>query len=137
MPNLTAREKIQKHAKVKRLDNGGDALIAAGRRLNMNKTVAELTDDECQRVVDYMGLDAYITEHENSTKSQRTTELGENRKAALKPNSKPCECGCGEITSVGKQFRPGHDMRLKSTLRKAAKAGDAKAQEELKRRGWA
>lgn len=46
----------------------------------------------------------------------------------------PCECGCGE--QVTRHFKPGHDARLKSVLRKAADKGSDKAKAELKRRGW-
>lgn len=45
-----------------------------------------------------------------------------------------CEC-CGAATKGGK-FLPGHDARLKSRLRSAAKSGDGDAKTELERRGW-
>jgi hypothetical protein len=48
--------------------------------------------------------------------------------------TKPCECGCGDPTA--RHFRPGHDARLKSQLRRAAAAGDRKARAELRKRGW-
>jgi hypothetical protein len=45
-----------------------------------------------------------------------------------------CEC-CGEPTRGG-TFLPGHDAKLKSKFRIAAKAGDQKAAAELETRGW-
>lgn len=45
-----------------------------------------------------------------------------------------CEC-CGEATRGGR-FLPGHDARLKSKLRAAAKTGDVEAATELESRGW-
>lgn len=45
-----------------------------------------------------------------------------------------CEC-CGAATRGGK-FLPGHDARLKSRLRAAAKSGDDAAKADLERRGW-
>lgn len=47
---------------------------------------------------------------------------------------KYCECGCGAV--VKRHFVAGHDARLKSSLRKAAKKGDTAAIVELKERGW-
>lgn len=47
-----------------------------------------------------------------------------------------CECQCGGQTKGGK-FIPGHDMKLKGTLKRAWAAGDQSAYEELSRRGWA
>lgn len=45
-----------------------------------------------------------------------------------------CEC-CGESTRGGR-FLPGHDAKMKSRLRAAAKEGDQQAVAELERRGW-
>lgn len=45
-----------------------------------------------------------------------------------------CEC-CGAATRGGK-FLPGHDAKMKSRLRAAAKSGDVAAKSELERRGW-
>lgn len=46
-----------------------------------------------------------------------------------------CGCGCGSLTS-GNEFKQGHDMKLKSRLLKAARAGDEEALTELQRRNW-
>lgn len=46
-----------------------------------------------------------------------------------------CQCGCEELTR--NMFLPGHDMKLKGNLLRAAADGDAKAQAELTKRGWA
>lgn len=46
-----------------------------------------------------------------------------------------CECGCGGTTKGGK-FLPGHDMKLKGALKRAAAGGDKDAYQELSRRGW-
>lgn len=46
-----------------------------------------------------------------------------------------CGCGCGSETS-GAEFKQGHDMKLKSRLWKAARAGDQQAVDELVKRGW-
>jgi hypothetical protein len=51
-----------------------------------------------------------------------------------RPSAGVCEC-CGSPTKGGK-FLPGHDARMKSRLRTAAKAGDGTAQAELNKRGW-
>lgn len=45
-----------------------------------------------------------------------------------------CLC-CGEPTRGG-LFRPGHDAKYKSTLRRSAASGDAGARTELEQRGW-
>lgn len=51
-----------------------------------------------------------------------------------RPATGACEC-CGEPTRGGR-FLPGHDARLKSRLRKAARDGDPQAAGELEQRGW-
>lgn len=58
----------------------------------------------------------------------------ERRPRLPRPTTGQCEC-CGEPTRGGR-FLPGHDARLKSRLRKAAKGGDQEAAAELETRGW-
>lgn len=58
---------------------------------------------------------------------------GENRPE--RRQGRPCQCGCGLMTGGG-LFRPGHDARLKSALKKAVEAGDHDAYLELVVRGW-
>jgi hypothetical protein len=45
-----------------------------------------------------------------------------------------CDCGCGEQTSPGRHFRPGHDRRLMVRLQRAVADGEL-ARRELTRRG--
>jgi hypothetical protein len=58
----------------------------------------------------------------------------EKKPRVPRPAVGACEC-CGEATKGGK-FLPGHDAKMKSRLREAAKQGDMDAQTELERRGW-
>lgn len=51
------------------------------------------------------------------------------------PGKGRCECGCGGPT--GSRFVVGHDMRLKSSLKKAWLDGDVEAGAELAARGGA
>lgn len=133
MSKMTAREKIEKYVEVrpKKGDGFGDVLLYGRRKFNMNRHLSELSDAECEQLIKTAGLGAYIAEQ-----GRRKTGEGNGHKATISPDPKPCECGCGETTRGGSRFRPGHDMRLKSVLRKAAKDGDAKACRELKSRGW-
>lgn len=48
-------------------------------------------------------------------------------------SERTCECGCGAL--VSRQFRPGHDAKLRSRLLKEMASSDA-ARAELQRRGW-
>jgi hypothetical protein len=59
------------------------------------------------------------------------------QRPARRPASKgpDCQCGCGGQTKGGR-FLPGHDAKLKGKLKRAARAGDRKAADELARRGW-
>jgi predicted nuclease with RNAse H fold len=52
--------------------------------------------------------------------------------AAVHPRC--CECGCG--AEVRRRFLPGHDAKLKSTLRRRASAGDRSAAHRLECLGW-
>lgn len=49
-----------------------------------------------------------------------------------------CECGCG--APVARRFKPGHDAKLKSRLRRELESRDQaarqRAADELDRRGW-
>jgi predicted nuclease with RNAse H fold len=46
-----------------------------------------------------------------------------------------CACGCGAEVRAGREFRSGHDAKLKSRLLRAVREGDA-ARTELERREW-
>jgi Protein of unknown function (DUF429) len=46
-----------------------------------------------------------------------------------------CACGCGAEVRPGREFRPGHDAKLKARLVRAVREGDA-ARNELERREW-
>lgn len=58
----------------------------------------------------------------------------EKKPRVQRPATGSCEC-CGEPTRGGR-FIPGHDMKLKARLRKAAQSGDVEAATELEQRGW-
>ena len=46
-----------------------------------------------------------------------------------------CMCGCGGLTKGGR-FQPGHDMKLKGRLQRAASGGDFDAVARLRDLGW-
>jgi predicted nuclease with RNAse H fold len=46
-----------------------------------------------------------------------------------------CACGCGAEVRPGREFRAGHDAKLKARLVRATREGDA-ARRELERRKW-
>jgi hypothetical protein len=46
-----------------------------------------------------------------------------------------CACGCGAEVRPGREFRSGHDAKLKAQLVRALRTGDA-ARKELERRKW-
>jgi Protein of unknown function (DUF429) len=46
-----------------------------------------------------------------------------------------CACGCGAEVRPGREFRAGHDAKLKTRLVRAMREGDA-ARRELERRKW-
>ena len=51
----------------------------------------------------------------------------------MKAGERTCACGCGAL--VSREFRPGHDAKLRSRLLREMGSGDA-ARAELQRRGW-
>lgn len=128
MSTLTTREKIHKYAIVQPHPNGGNTLTINGHTFTLNKKLDLLTPAECEQVAQRIGLAAYIarltvpTPYVYVPLSSRKTGL--------------CECGCGQTTRPGRRFMAGHDMRLKSALKKAAIDGDSAALTELKRLGW-
>jgi hypothetical protein len=135
---LTAREKLAKYCEVqKEQGRRGDVLIYGKHKYRMNRLVANLSDEECEKVVKIMELDAYIA----NCQEKKAARAPRQKKAVIKLEAKPCECGCGAMARAGSKFLPGHDARLKSALRKRAADGhgtDAKlAQKELEARGWA
>jgi hypothetical protein len=46
-----------------------------------------------------------------------------------------CACGCGTEVRPAREFRSGHDAKLKARLVRAVRQGDA-ARNELERREW-
>lgn len=58
----------------------------------------------------------------------------EKKPRTPRPAVGSCEC-CGAATRGGR-FLPGHDAKMKSRLREAAKKGDVEASAELEQRGW-
>ena len=136
---LTSRETILKHCEVKKeRGQAGDTLIFGKHRYRMNKLLADHSDAECDRILKNMeknlNFGAYIERVKKGAVSAA------RRKIVASVESKPCECGCKVLTRKGSRFLPGHDMKLKSKLRNAVKKGNAnakaKAQKELKARGW-
>jgi len=64
----------------------------------------------------------------------RTEELIAPNSAEVVTNGeRTCGCGCGAL--VSREFRPGHDAKLRSRLMKEMASSPA-ARAELKRRGW-
>lgn len=133
---LTSRQKIRKFCQVvKEPQQLGNVLLYGKHRYRMNKTLDELTDVECDRV---LGKLNNLWGIEKKAAAGKPTPA--KRKVVVSVESKACECGCKVLTRKGSRFLPGHDMKLKSKLRKAAKMGNAnakaKAKKELKARGW-
>lgn len=87
-------------------------------RVSRDQMLVELPADE----------DARLDSLQESLR-RRTARLGGQR-----PSSGLCVC-CGEPTRGG-LFRPGHDAKYKSRLRREAATGDVNAQTELEQRGW-
>lgn len=131
MSELTAREKLGKYCEVKKEPGRrGDVLIYGRHKYRMSRLLANLTDEECVKVVKVMELDDYIAKH------QERAAKAAGRRTTVRLEPQPCGCGCGVMTRPGSKFKPGHDAKLKSKLRLGAKSGDAKAKAELKARGW-
>lgn len=61
---------------------------------------------------------------------QQTTSTKATKPATLN------ECGCGCGTLVKRTFAQGHDMKLRSALGKAYKAGEPGAEEALRQHGF-
>ena len=133
---LTSREKIRKFCQViKEPQQLGNVLIYGKHKYRMNKELVELSDADCDRVLAKLnGLWGI----EKKAAAGKPTPA--KRVAVVSVESKACECGCRALTRKGSRFLPGHDMKLKSKLRKAAKMGNAnakaKAKKELKAIGW-
>ena len=130
---MTSREKILKYCKVVEKQNQLGCVLEFGKHsYRMNELLADLTDADCDRVFKNMdknmGLNAYIKQVE-----KKKSTVSKRREAVASVDPKPCECGCGAITRRGSKFLPGHDMKLKSILRKAK---TPEAEKELKSRGW-
>lgn len=137
---MTSREIILHYCKVEQIRGyKGEALTFGAHRYRMNKPFADFTDVECDKILKHLHEHLSMANHIKSVKKNAATL--NKRRITVTTDPKPCECGCGEMTRRGSKFRPGHDMKLKSKLRKAAEKGNAnakaKAQNELKSRGWA
>jgi hypothetical protein len=133
---LTARQKIRKYCQVvKEPQQLGEVLVYGKHKYRMNRTLAELTDDECTRTL--AKLNKLWGVEKNAAAGKPTPA---KRKATITMESKACECGCRALTRKGSRFLPGHDAKLKSKLKKALKMGNAnakaKAKKELEARGW-
>lgn len=134
---LTSREKIRKYCQiVKEPQQLGNVLIYGKHQYRMNKTLDELSDADCDRVLAKLNN---LWGIEKKAAAGKPTPA--KRRVVVSVESKPCECGCKALTRKGSRFLPGHDMKLKSKLRNAVKKGNAnakaKAKKELKARGWA
>lgn len=133
---LTSREKISKLCQVVKNQNQlGNVLVYGKHQYRMNKLLADLTDAECDRVLGKLNALWGVEK-----KAAAGKPIPAKRIAVVSVESKACECGCKALTRKGSRFLPGHDMKLKSKLKKATKGGNAnakaKAKKELKARGW-
>lgn len=133
---MTSREKILKLCQVVKNQNQlGNVLVYGKHQYRMNKLLADLTDAECDRVLGKLNELWGIEK-----KAAAGKPIPAKRRVVVSVESKACECGCKALTRKGSRFLPGHDMKLKSKLRNAVKKGNAnakaKAQKELKGRGW-
>ena len=134
---MTSREKIRKFCQVvKEPQQLGNVLLYGKHKYRMNKELSELSDVECDRVLGKLNS---LWGIEKKAAAGKPTPA--KRKPVISIESKACECGCKCLTRKGSRFLPGHDMKLKSKLRKAAEKGNANAKahakKELKSRGWA
>lgn len=100
----------------------------ARRRALHERTVARIRAD-----VAACGIDDEIG-HDVASDLNRPRRPRKPRQAA-RPTSGTCICGC-EGTTKGGRFLPGHDAKLKGTLKRAASAGDASAVQRLIELGW-
>ncbi len=125
---MSSREKILKHCEVvKEPMQKGNVLIFGKHKYRINKLLADHTDHECDRVLKNLNEQFGVEKKVAAGKKPNRT------KTTITVDPKPCECGCKGITRVGSKFLPGHDMKLKSKLRKA---GTPASKKELKARGW-
>jgi hypothetical protein len=117
---LTSREKLKKLCRVEGDAVGGVVLIHGKTKYRSDGGIDEMTDAECDRVLEAMGKGAPLP------------AAGKTKAA---PAAKLCECGCKKTVGPQARFRPGHDMRLKCALRKAA-VNSVRARKELRARQW-
>ena len=138
---MTSREKILRNCDVvKERGHTGNVLIFGNHRYRLNRLLADHSDAECDRVFknmdETMKFGAHIKQRE-----KKKSPAASKRRTVTTTDPKPCECGCRAMTRRGSRFLPGHDMKLKSKLRKATKMGNANAKahakKDLKARGWA
>ena len=130
MSELTTKEKIKKYCTVtKWMGRRGNVIIYGKHKYHTNRPIEDMTEDEAANVIKVMELQAYI--------DKKAAKAAKAAKATtVRPEPKPCECGCGKLAKGGSKFLPGHDAKLRSRLRKAAERGDAKAKAALSARGW-
>ena len=131
----TIKERILKFCKVERRTKNADSLIYGKRTFQMNSLFENLSEEDIGKIFKDkdLGIGAFVKQAEADEKT-RVEKTAAKKKSTV--SSKPCECGCGEMTRKGSKFRQGHDMKLKSKLIKAAAGGDKKAMKELESRGW-
>jgi len=131
MPSI--RERISKHCKVVNRNRRGDNIEYGRRVFRMNRLFRNVPDEDLERIFNDkdLGLGDYVREAEKLEETRETTKA-----SRIVAEAKPCECGCGAVARAGRRFLQGHDAKLKSRLRKAAKDGDSAAIKELKARGW-
>lgn len=128
-PKMTSREKILRHCEViKKPLQLGNILIFGKHEYRINKLLADYTDAECDKILknlnELWGLEKKVAAGRKPSKTRTIITV----------DPKSCECGCKVLTRKGSRFLPGHDMKLKSKLRKA---GTPEAKAELAARGWA
>ena len=138
-PFMTSREKLLKFCEITKEDNlKGDVLTCDGRRHRMNRTIDELLDQDCDRIFDILKVQSFIDQGARKEAKKKANKAA--KVTRVQKEAKPCECGCGAMAKPGSKFLPGHDMKLKSALRKDYHTGNAKAKEkannELTKRGW-
>lgn len=98
------------------------------------------------RMIQLCKVDAIVRRRAVNASAERITRaVGPEGDTFDEPYVKPkrpprassgvCACPCEGVTKGG-EFLPGHDAKMKSLLRKAAKSGDMDAQQALEARGW-